>query len=740
MPDHRAFGQHVRTEAEERIEHVVERMTVPELVGQMVGVYPHEDVDRVVSAVTDHHVGSVHFGGTPHNTPRAMVDLVDEVQEAAVEASRFDLPVFFRAMAEHGHAAVAGSTVFPQQLGLGATRDPALVGEVAAVAATEMRATGVSQTSSPIGDVARDTRWGRIPETFGESPRLCGELTAAMVRGYQEGDDPVLAVTKHFPMYSEGVRGEDQAPNDVSAYTMRRVHVPPYAAGIEAGTGGIMPCYNAIEGEPVHGSPRYLRDLLREELGFEGYVLADYAGAEDLHEGHHTSGSLEESLWQATRAGVDLFPSGGPEYAELLVGLVEDGELSRRRVEASARRVLRTKAALGLFEEQSVDADAAAETLGRDSHRELARETARQSMTLLQNEGDLLPLPRDDSGSDGPLDTVFVTGPNADDLAHQQGGWGTVRDPEPLGDTVLEGIREVAPTDTTVTYEQGATVEERLDVDAAREEAASADVAVAVVGEPDYIHEFHGPGVAGRDAFPHRESLALPDAQRDLVEAVHDTGTPTVVVFVTGRPLATPWVADAVPAILLAYQPGSEGSAVADVLFGRADPGGRLPLSVPRSEGQLPQRFDHLPHPTIDDESHRPSYDPLWAYGHGLSYAEFEYGEPRLSVERVGPGEPVEAAVTVENVADRAGTTVVEAFVTDVRSSRVTPVRELAGFERVTLDAGEHETVAFTLDEDVLGVVGPDGERRVEPGKFRVTVAGSSTEFEVVRRRDYGGP
>jgi len=751
MPDSRAFGQHVDAAAEARIDAIIERMTVPELVGQMVGVYPHEDAERVVTAVTDHHIGSVHFGATPHNTPQAMAGLANEVQAAAIEASRFDLPVFFRAMAEHGHAAVAGATVFPQQLGLGATRDPALVADVADVTATELRATGVQQTSSPIGDVARDARWGRIPETFAESPRLCGDLTASMVEGYQDRDDPVLAVTKHFPMYSEGVRGEDQAPNDVSAYTMRRVHVPPYAAGIAAGTGGIMPCYNAIEGEPVHGSPRYLRELLREELGFEGYVLADYAGAEDLHEGHHTTGSLDESLWQATRAGVDLFPSGGPEYADLLVGLVEDGELSRTRVEASARRVLRTKAALGLFEDPFVDAGVAVETLGRDAHRAVAREAARESMTLLKNDDGVLPLdgPADDDGSgnpsgsppsDSPPETVFVTGPNADDLAHQQGGWGTVRNPEPLGDTVLDGIHEVAPDGTEVTYEQGATIEKRLDFEAVREGAATADVAVVVLGEPDYIHEFHGPAVDGADAFPHRESLSLPDAQRELVEAVHATGTPTIAVFVTGRPLATPWVADHVPAILLAYQPGSEGGAVADVLFGRVDPGGRLPVSIPRSEGQLPQRFNHLPHPTVDDESHRPSYDPLWAYGHGLSYADFAYGDLTLSATEIGPDETVTAETTVENVADRAGTTVVEAFVSDVRSSRVTPVRELAGFRRVDLDPGERERVSFTLDEDALGVVDPDGERRVEPGTFEVTVAESTAEFEVVRRRDYGEP
>ncbi|MFB6135684.1 MAG: glycoside hydrolase family 3 N-terminal domain-containing protein [Halobacteriaceae archaeon] len=728
-----AFGQQLPTDTKRRVEELLEEMTHEELVGQLVGIPPYEDVERAKAAVTDHHIGSVHFGGTPHNTPAEKAAYVNELQRAAIDASRFDVPLFVRAMAEHGHAAISGSTVFPQQLALGATRNPELAARVASVAATEMRATGVQSTSSPVGDVARDQRWGRIAESFGESPRLCAALTGAMVRGYQEGerDESVLAVTKHFPAYSEPVRGEDQAPNDVSEYTLRRVHTPPYEAGIEAGTAGIMPCYNAIDGEPVHGSRRYLHGLLRENLGFAGFTLADYAGAEDLHGGHRVSGSLEESLWQAVRAGIDVFPSGGVGYAERLVSLVEDGELSRARIEESARRVLRAKFALDLFEDPFVDVEGATATLGNDAHRDTARETARESMTLLKNDGGVLPLAAD-------VERLLVTGPNADDIANQHGGWGSVRDPAPLGETVLEGIREEVDDGTDVVYERGVSGTETLDVEAARERATSSDAAVVVLGEPDYVHEFRGSTKNfTAEEFPHREQLTLPEAQRELVEAIHETGTPTVVVFVTGRVLATPWIAEHVPAILLAYQPGSAGGAVADVLLGEHNPSGKLPISIPRSEGQVPVQFNHLTHPTLDHEAHRSSYDPLFEYGHGLSYTDFEYQDLSLSATEVGPDDTVEVDVTLANTGDRDGTEVVEVFSTDVLSSRVTPVRELQAFERVELAAGQRTTVSFSLDVDELGIVQNDGTRTVEPGTFEIRVDDLVAEFDVTRNRPY---
>jgi beta-glucosidase len=720
----------VSNRVDRQVDELLERMTVEEKVGQMVGTPPHEDVAEMKAEIRDHHVGSVHFGGTPHNTPDKKAEVANEAQRTALEESRLGIPVFLRAMAEHGHAAVAGSTVFSQQLGLAATRNPDLAADAANVAAREMKATGVHSTSSPIGDVARDQRWGRIAETFGESPYLAARMTEAMVRGYQgedvSADDAVIAVTKHFPMYSEMIRGEDTAPNEVTDYTMRRVHVPPYEAGIDAGTGGVMPCYNSVNGEPVHGSRRILTDLLRKDLGFDGFTLADYAGAEDLHRGHHTTADLKQSLWQSISAGMDVLPSGGSTYTDLIVELVEEGELSEARIEESARRVLRAKFELGLFEDPYVDVDDAVEALGSEPHRQVARQVARESMTLLKND-DVLPLSPD-------LEDLLVTGPNADTIAHQHGGWGNVQDPEPLGDTVLDGIEAAVGAETTVTHEPGSGITEPGDADAAADAAADADAAVVVLGEPDYVHEFARSSL-GDDAedFPKRTQLTLPETQRDLVEAVHETGTPTVVVFVTGRVLATPWIAEHVPGILMAYQPGSEGGAVADVLFGEYNPHGKLPISVPRSEGQIPVRFNYLPHPRHHGapESHVETYDPLFEYGHGLSYTEFEYEDVSLSETEIGPGDTISVEVTVANVGDRAGVETVELFVRDVLSSRVTPVRELKAFERVELDAGETGTARLTLEGEEIGVMQDDGSRVTEPGTFEVSAGDLTTEFEV---------
>jgi beta-glucosidase len=345
-------------------------------------------------------------------------------------------------------------------------------------------------------------------------------------------------------------------------------------------------------------------------------------------------------------------------------------------------------------------------------------------MTLLTNDG-LLPL---DADAD-----VLVAGPNADDPIHQLGGW-SVPDPEETDVvTVRDGVEAVADGD--VVYEQGATMNEELDVDAAVEAAADVDVAVVAVGEPWYLHEF-GPSVdtgTGPAEFPNRHSLSLPDAQRDLVEAIHETGTPVVGVLVTGRPLVVDWMADNVPALLMAYYPGTMGGrAVAETLFGENDPSGRLPVSIPRSEGHLPTRFNHFPHPTpIGRDEHPSSYDPLFAFGHGLSYAEFEYGDVSLSESTIGPHEETTVRVPVENVSDRAGSDVVQVYVTDRASATVTPVRELRGFDRVSLDAGESATVEISLDAATFGRVDTDGVRQTEAGDYAVQVGEQTVEMRV---------
>jgi beta-glucosidase len=567
--------------------------------------------------------------------------------------------------------------------------------------------------------VARDPRWGRTFETFGESPYLCGKLAAAKVRGYQgegiEDSSSVIATAKHFPAYSEPARGEDAAPVEISEYLLRNVFLPSFLDVLDDDVESVMPCYNAVDGEPAHGSRRYLTDMLRGTLGFDGTVVSDWGGVKMLDEDHKITADHRESVHRTREAGLDIASVDAVEHANHLVSLVENGEVAEAVVDDSVERVLEQKFRLGLFEDAFVDPSEARDVVGAEDHREASLDVARDSMTLLQND-DCLPLDKDAD--------VLVAGPNADDVVHQLGGW-SVPDPEGTDVvTVREGIE--AATAGNVVYEQGSTMNETLDVDAAVEAAEDADVAVVAVGEPWYLHEF-GPSVdtgTEPNEFPNRHTLHLPEAQRELVEAIHKTGTPVVGVLVTGRPLIVDWMAEHVPALLMAYYPGTMGGqAVAETLFGDNDPGGRLPISIPKSEGHLQTRFNHFPHPTpIGQDEHPSSYDPLFEFGHGLSYADFEYGDVTLTEHAIGPHESTTVQVPVENVSDRSGSEVVQVYVTNHASSRITPVRELRGFERVSLEADERVTVEIELDATELGQVGEDGVRETEAGDYSVQV------------------
>ncbi|MBX0325133.1 glycoside hydrolase family 3 C-terminal domain-containing protein [Halomicroarcula sp. F13] len=719
-----------------RVDDLLERMTLEEKVGQLVGTWAghlseFKDIDDVADEIRDHNVGAVAsfgWGGAVDKRLDDIVEHVNRLQEVALSETRLGIPILFNVDAVHGHAYVAEGTAFPNGLGAAATWDVDAVERAADVTATEVRRTGAHQNYSPTCDVARDPRWGRTFETFGESPYLCAKLAAAKVRGYQgdgiEDPSSVVATAKHFPAYSEPERGEDAAPVEISEYLLRNVFLPSFLDVLDEDVESVMPSYNAIDGEPSHGSRRYLTDLLRGTLGFDGTVVSDWNGVRMLHDDHKITADHRGSVRQTRAAGLDIASVDAIDHAEHLVSLVEDGEVAEAVVDESVERVLEQKFRLGLFEDAFVDRSEARDVVGADAHREASLDAARDSMTLLQND-DLLPL-EDDAD-------VLVTGPNADDVVHQLGGWSV---PEPEGTDVVtlrDGIADATSGD--VVYEQGATMNDALDVDAAVEAAEHADVAVVAVGEPWYLHEF-GPTVdtgTEPDEFPNRHTLHLPDAQRDLVEAIHETGTPVVGVLVTGRPLVVDWMADNVPAILMAYYPGTMGGqAVAETLFGENDPSGRLPISIPKSEGHLPTRFNHFPHPTpIGQEEHPSSYDPLFEFGHGLSYAEFEYGDVTLTESTIGPHETTTVEVPVENVSDRTGTDVVQVYVTDHASSRVTPVRELRGFDRVSLDGGEATTVEVVLDATELGRVDEDGERQTVPGTYTVCVGDQALELTV---------
>ncbi|MFC6825186.1 glycoside hydrolase family 3 N-terminal domain-containing protein [Halopelagius fulvigenes] len=717
------------------IDELLAEMTLEEKAGQLAGTYvgklgtekTMEDAEREIA---EDHIGAVSPFGiaiTTLDEPERAAEVANRLQRHAIEETRLGIPLLIPVDAVHGHAYINGATIFPHNVGMAAARDTELVERGGEVTGLEARATGATLNYGPTADVVRDQRWGRVFETYGESPYLCGELAAAEARGLRgpDGDDPTIAATaKHFPAYGQPERGEDASVVEISESTFRRTFLPAFERVLEAGVDVVMPCYNSVDGEPAHGSERFLTDLLRGELGFDGFVTSDWGGVDHLHEDHRTSDSRRTSAWQAFTAGLDLVSVGGPDYAAELVELVREEELSERRLDESVRRVLELKARLGLFEDPYVEPDAASEALSTEDHREASLEAARESMTLLKNDG-VLPLSES-------LDDVLVTGPNADDLHNQFGGWSVMDDTDLQGVTVREGIEDVVGEES-VTYQEGATITEDVGIDAAADAAEDADAAVVVLGEDWYIHEF-GPQQITRPTgeFPTRTRLELPEAQRDLLEAVQETGTPTVLVLVSGRPLSIPWADENVPGILTAYFPGMDGgTAVAETLFGRHNPSGRLPVSVPRSAAHLPTLFDHLPHPTpIGADEHPDSYDPLYPFGHGLSYTDFEVSDLTLSTESVGPAGTVTASVTVENAGDRAGKRSVDLFVEDVVSSRVTPVREHVGFAKASLEPGESTELEMTVPVESLAVRAGDYER-VEPGAFVFSCEGETATLTV---------
>ncbi|GAB3683717.1 glycoside hydrolase family 3 N-terminal domain-containing protein [Salinarchaeum chitinilyticum] len=723
---------------EERIDDLLDRMTLEEKAGQLVGMPLGDfdrgrDVDEAKDLIDDHNLGSVApfgWGGAFYWTPEECAETARELQEYARENTRLGIPLLFTADAVHGHAYVKGATTFPNGLGMAATWDTDLTERVGQVTGSELRATGIHQNYGPTCDVGRDPRWGRAHETYGESPYLVKELVGAEVTGLQGeygdvDDDSVIATAKHFPAYGEPRRGEDAAPVEVSNSTLRRVFLPSFEAAVDAGVGSVMPCYNSIDGEAVHGSRRFLTELLREELGFDGHVVSDWGGVDHLQNDHKVTPDSEASSRLTRNAGLDVISVGMGRHAEHTVELVESEELSEAQIDESVRRVLRAKFELGLFEGGSADPDHAESTLRDEEHVEASRESIRKSLTLLQNDGDVLPL-------DDP-DEIFVGGPNADDLIAQIGGWSVMDEDGVPGKTIREGLETVS--DATVTYERGAGIAEYDDVEAAAEKAAEADAAVVAVGEDWYIHEFGPQQDAGHPTgeFPTRTELELPDPQIELVKAIQETGTPTVGVLVTGRPLATPWMAEHLDALMMAYFPGSEGGEVlAEALTGEIEPAGRLPMSIPKSTGHLPSYFNYLRHPRpIGGDEHTDSYDPLFEFGHGLGYAEIETTGLELSETTIGPGGTVEVDVTVENTGDRTSSEVVQLYVTDEWSTRVTPIRELKGFERVEVDADETTTVTLELAAEELGVTDPEPPHNVEDGSFVLRVDDLDAELAV---------
>lgn len=679
------------------------------------------------------------------------VDKIRDVQRLAVENSRLGIPLLFGMDVIHGY-----ETIFPIPLGLSCTWDIPAIEESARIAAVEASAAGISWTFSPMVDISRDPRWGRVSEGSGEDPFLGALIARAMVRGYQGKDmsrnDEIMACIKHFALYGAAEAGRDYNTVDMSRQRMFNDYMLPYQAGVEAGAGSVMASFNEVEGVPATANKWLMTDVLRGTWGFNGFVVTDFTGISEMIE--HGIGDLQTVSARAINAGVDMdMVSEG--FIGTLKKSVEEGKVSVETVNTACRRILEAKYKLGLFDNpyKYCDLKRPARDIFTKEHRAAARKIAGESFVLLKNEGlsptlaPVLPL--------SPTGTIAVIGPLANTRSNMPGTWSVaaVLDKSP---SLVEGLTEWVGNQGKILYAKGsnligdAAYEERATMfgrslnrdnrtdqqllDEALKIASQADVIVAALGESS---EMSGESSS-------RTNLNLPDVQHTLLEALLKTGKPVVLVLFTGRPLVLNWEQEHVPAILNVWFGGSEaGPAIGDVLFGAVNPGGKLTMTFPKSVGQIPLYYAHknTGRPLKEGkwfEKFRSNYldvdnDALYPFGYGLSYTTFRFSDITLNRSSIGMDNELVASVTVTNTGDRAGSEVVQLYIRDLVGSVTRPVKELKGFEKIYLQPNESRTVRFTIAPEMLKFYNADLKFVAEPGDFDVMIGPDSRNVKTAR-------
>ena len=740
-----------RDPASKRAAALLAKMTLEEKIGQLNQIFFITQLmkpEMVEPDIRAGKIGSLLFVTDPV--------LINRFQKVAVEQSRLKIPLLFGFDVIHGFR-----TVFPVPLALASSWDPALVERAQTIAVREARAVGIRWTFTPMVDVARDPRWGRIVEGAGEDPYLGAKMSAAQVRGFQ-GADPsapgrLLACVKHFAGYGAADGGRDYDSAYLSDSELYNVYLPPFKAAVDAGVGSVMSAYMNLNDVPATANSFLLTEVLRKEWGFKGFVVSDAESVGDLVT-HGLAVDKADAAIRALTAGVDMemsFPGSavGSAYANSLAKHVREGRLTTAQIDNATRRILEVKFRLGLFDNPFVDESAVTSHHNNPEHRQFARVAAQRSAVLLRNEGNFLPL----SKGDPKISSVAVLGPLADSKRDIRGPW-TLADDMQTAVSVVAGIRAKVGPGVKVDYAQGVDIgraypsifaifgglrpapwseeQKRVEFEKALALARSSDLVVLVLGEHE---EMSG------EAATH-STINLPGRQRELLEAVSALGKPTVLVLINGRPVDISWAINRVPAILEAWHPGSEGgNAIADLLYGDATPDGKLPVTWPRSSGQIPIYYAHnltqKPETAKDFTSRYwdiPSA-PLFPFGYGLSYTTFAYSNLRVSKATAKVGESIEVLVDVENTGRKAGEEVAQLYTHQRSGSASRPVRELKGFERIALAPGEKKTVRFALGKAELTYWSSAVKGWVlEPATFDVWAGGDSsatltTEFRVVK-------
>lgn len=670
------------------------------------------------------------------------VERIREVQKQAVEDSRLGIPLLFGMDVIHGY-----ETIFPIPLGLSCTWNMDAIEQSARIAAVEASADGISWTFSPMVDICRDARWGRIAEGSGEDPYLGSEIAKAMVRGYQGKDmsrnDEIMACVKHFALYGAPEAGRDYNTVDMSHQRMYNDYFPPYKAAVEAGAGSVMASFNEVDGIPATGNKWLMTDVLRHQWGFDGFVVTDFTGITEMTD--HGMGDTQTVAALAVNAGIDM-DMVSDAFMGTLQKSVEEGRVSMETINTACRRMLEAKYKLGLFKDpyKYCDVTRPAKQVFCKEHRDIARKIAAESFVLMKNEGNILPLKKEG--------TVAVIGPLANTRANMPGTWSVAANANNIP-TLVEGLREVVGNKVKIltakgsnlmsdaAYEERATMfgrnlnrDNRTDEDLLKEAlqvASKSDVIIAALGESS---EMSGECSS-------RSELEMPDTQRRLLAELLKTGKPVVLTLFTGRPLVLNWEKEHVPAILNVWFGGSEaGAAIGDVLFGNVNPSGKLTTTFPQSVGQVPLFYAHknTGRPLGEGkwfEKFRSNYldvsnDPLYPFGYGLSYTTFTYGDLKLNANSLTPSGELTASVTVTNTGKYDGAEVVQLYIRDLVGSVTRPVKELKGFQKIFLKAGESKEVSFKINAEMLKFYNYNIEYVYEPGDFEVMVGSNSRDVQ----------
>lgn len=695
------------------------------------------------------------IGGASDMTPKQCAEAANKIQKFLKEETRLGIPAIVHEESCSGLLA-RGTTVFPQTIGVSCTWNPELVEEMGKVIMTQMRAAGMHQALAPLMDVTRDPRWGRVEETYGEDPYLVARMATSYVKGLQGNDmkNGVMATGKHFVGYGNSEGGMNWAPAHIPPRELREVFLAPFEAAVKEGNlASIMPGYHELDGVPCHANKELLEDVLRKEWGFDGIVVSDYFAFTQLFDYHHMAQNLTDAARMALEAGVDIELPNTDCCGNWLIEGVNSEIIDISVVDRAVERILKMKFKLGLFENPYVDTSKTENVFDTPGQRKVAKKIALESMVLLKNENNILPLKRD-------LKSIAIIGPNADNIRNMLGDYtypchietlievketdntlgqpvpedldtGNIHMPDMI--SILDAIKNKVSKETKINYAKGCDIlgSSKDGLDDAVAAAGLSDVAILFLGDRAGLIPECSAGET-RD----RAILDLPGVQEDLLRAVAATGKPVIVVLVNGRPFSLNWMQDNIPAILEAWLPGEEGAeAIADVLFGECNPGGKLTISFPRTVGQIPVYYYHK---KSGGRSHwrgnyvETSTKPLYPFGYGLSYTTFEYGNLQISAPEVSIGGSVEISIDVRNTGNVKGDEIVQLYINDEAASVTRPVKELKGFARVSLEAGETKTVIFTISPKQLGFYDMSMSFVVEPGNMNIIIGSSAEDIKAI--------